>query len=187
VTLRAHKSAAAILLALVCTIASSAADASPPAGLPRFAQINEHLYRGAQPSPSGFKSLAKVGVHAVIDLRGGGERSLVEEKQVEALGMKYYSIPLHTLSAPTDKQIATILSLIEDSENWPVFVHCERGRDRTGTVIACYRIRHDRWPNERALTEARERGLSTVERSMRDYILHFPANTQSREMTAPVR
>jgi protein tyrosine/serine phosphatase len=183
VTLRVPKLAAAIVLAIVCT----AADAPPPAGLPRFAQINEHLYRGAQPSPAGFKSLTKLGVRAVIDLRGGGERSGAEEKEVEALGMKYYSIPLHALSAPTDKQISTILSLIEDSENWPVFVHCERGRDRTGTVIACYRIRHDRWPNERALAEARDRGLSSVERAMRAYILHYPANTQSSEMTAPVR
>lgn len=185
-TLPVPKLAAAILLGIVCTRASSAADAPPPAGLPRFAQINEHLYRGAQPSPAGLKSLTKLGVRAVIDLRGGGERSLTEEKQVVALGMKYYSIPLHALSAPTDQQITTILSLIEDSENWPVFVHCERGRDRTGTVMACYRIRHDHWPNERALAEAHDRGLSSVERAMRAYILHFPATTQSSKMTAPV-
>src|SRR4051812_38829065 len=107
--LHAPKLAAAIVLAILCTGASSAADAPPPAGLPRFAQINEHLYRGAQPSPAGLKSLNKLGVHAVIDLRGGGERSGVEEKEVGALGMKYYSIPLHALSAPTDKQISTIL------------------------------------------------------------------------------
>jgi tyrosine-protein phosphatase SIW14 len=116
----------------------------------------------------------------VIDLRAAGERSEAEEKHVEALGMKYYSMPMPGLSAPTEVQITTTLALIEDSNNWPVFVHCQRGRDRTGTVIACYRIRHDHWPNDRALTEARDHGLSRVERGMRDFILHFnPSLAQS--------
>ncbi len=146
---------------------------APPAGLPRFLQINDHLYRGAQPAAEGWKSLQKLGVHAVIDLRASGARSVREEKAVEELGMKYYSVPFRPLSAPTDRQIRTVLALIGDSNNWPVFIHCEHGRDRTGTVIACYRIQYDAWSNERALEEARENGLSSVERGMRGYIIRF--------------
>jgi protein tyrosine/serine phosphatase len=125
------------------------------------------------------KSLAKMGIKAVIDLRGGGERSISEQKQVEGLGMKYYSIPLPALGAPTDSEVSTVLALIDDAQNWPVYVHCMRGKDRTGTVIACYRIRHDRWPNARAMKEAQEHGLSRVERGMRSYVLHYNPNVKN--------
>lgn len=166
------------VVVLVWALSIAAADA-PPAGLSHFAQVDEHVYRGGQPSETGVKSLAKLGIKAVIDLRGGGERSISEQKEVEAHGMKYYSIPLPALGAPTDTEVWTALALIDDSENWPVYVHCLRGKDRTGTVIACYRIRHDRWPKARAMKEAQEHGLSRVERGMRSYVLHYNPGTRT--------
>jgi protein tyrosine/serine phosphatase len=54
-------------------------------------------------------------------------------------------------------------------------VHCLRGADRTGTVIACYRIAHDQWPNQKALDEALTFGMSWTERGMRNYVLHYEA------------
>ena len=77
------------------------------------------------------------------------------------------------MSAPSDADVAKVLSLFEDSNSGPVFVHCRQGMDRTGTVIACYRIQHDNWTNRRALEEAENYGMSHAERSMRSYILHF--------------
>lgn len=159
-------------LALILALASCCL-AAPPASLPHVKQVDEHLYRGGQPSNKELKALQTVGVKAIIDLRGAGERSKREEQTVEALGMKYYSVPLRPMAAPTDKQVALLLSLIADSNNWPVFIHCERGKDRTGTVIACYRISHDGWPNKRALAEAVDDGLNIFERSMKNYIRHY--------------
>ena len=46
----------------------------------------------------------------------------------------------------------------------PVFIHCRRGKDRTGTVIACYRMQHDGWNNAKAQAEANEFGMSHLER-----------------------
>jgi tyrosine-protein phosphatase SIW14 len=54
-----------------------------------------------------------------------------------------------------------------------IYVHCLRGKDRTGTVVACYRIQHDGWDNERALAEAKGYGMSRLEVAMQSYILHF--------------
>ncbi|MBV9294436.1 MAG: dual specificity protein phosphatase family protein, partial [Acidobacteriaceae bacterium] len=66
-----------------------------------------------------------------------------------------------------------VLSLLLQNDSQPVFVHCRRGKDRTGTVVACYRIQHDRWKNEDAFDEAKKYGMSFAERGMRAYILHF--------------
>jgi protein tyrosine/serine phosphatase len=51
----------------------------------------------------------------------------------------------------------------------------KRGADRTGTVIACYRIAHNQWPNQEALDEARTFGMSWTERGMRNYVLYYEA------------
>ena len=160
---------------LFCAFPSalSAADAIGAPGVLNFHTVDEHLYRGAQPTPEGFKSLAKLGTKVIVDLREGREHAAFEKTLVEAAGMKYVTVPMRGLNAPTDEQMATVFAVLGDSSGWPVFVHCKRGADRTGTVIACYRISHDHWRNEKALQEARFYGMSRVERAMQRYILDF--------------
>jgi protein tyrosine/serine phosphatase len=107
-------------------------------------------------------------------LRLAEEHSIPAEKQlVEANGMHFVSVPMRGLMAPTEEQLYSVLRILNDREQWPVFVHCRRGADRTGTVLACYRISHDNWNNQKALAEAKTYGISIFERAMRNYIEHF--------------
>jgi protein tyrosine/serine phosphatase len=138
-----------------------------------FGALNHHLYRGAAPSPVALEELRALGVKVVIDLRSKGDGTAAEGVQVHNLGLKYVNVPLGAWSAPKRAQLETILTYLFRSETEPVFIHCRRGKDRTGTVIACYRVQHDNWTNRRALEEAEKFGLSFAERSMRSYILHF--------------
>jgi protein tyrosine/serine phosphatase len=66
-----------------------------------------------------------------------------------------------------------LLSLINAPENQPIFVHCRRGSDRTGTVIAIYRIDHDGWSSEQAKTEAKRYGMGFWVVGMKDYISDY--------------
>ena len=150
-----------------------AGPAGAPTGVENFHPVNDHIYRGAQPTRDGIQSLAKFGVRTIIDLRGGREHSGMEEQLVKAAGMHYVHVPLKGFSAPSDQEMATVLALLNDNSAWPVFVHCRRGADRTGTVIACYRISHDHWANPKALEEARIDGMSRLEHAMEHYILSF--------------
>jgi protein-tyrosine phosphatase len=63
--------------------------------------------------------------------------------------------------------------MLEDSSTGPVFVHCRRGADRTGAVVACYRIEHDHWKNERALAEARSLGMRWFGKAIQSYVLNY--------------
>jgi protein tyrosine/serine phosphatase len=159
-----------VALLLCAGLTSVAADL--PA-IPNFHQVDGHLYRGAQPSARDFPSLARMGVKTVLDLRDGAGHVRGEQKQVQAAGMRYVSLPMNGLEAPSEQQIARALEILQDEASGPVFVHCRRGADRTGTVVACYRIAHDRWPNQKALDEARTFGMSWLERGMRNYVLRF--------------
>ncbi len=168
----------ALVAAITIGIASFPALAETNvAGVSNFHQINDHVYRGAQPTNAGFQSLAKLGVKTVIDLRESGDRSVAEQAMVEAAGMRYVSVPLKGMSAPSPANVSKILALFDDPSAGPVFVHCRRGADRTGTVIACYRITHDGWENRKALQEAKGFGMSWTEIAMQHYVMgyHSPA------------
>ncbi len=160
------------LLVLSLSVAGLPAASIPDVpGVHNFHQVDEHVYRGAQPNGQGFAGLAKIGIRTVIDLRGG--RS--EDIAVQRAGMHYVRLAWNGFKAPNDAQIEAVLDLLNDSSQWPVFVHCRRGADRTGTAIACYRITHDHWSNQQALAEAKTFGMSPLEVDMQRYILHFGA------------
>jgi tyrosine-protein phosphatase SIW14 len=147
-------------------------------GLPRtngilnFGKVDERLYRGAQPDAAGVSSLKGLGVKMIINLRMSGDVWKAEAAEAMANGIIYTNMPMKGYGRPKTMQIREVLKTIERCP-FPVFVHCEHGCDRTGTIIACYRIQHDRWSSARALEEAKRFGLSKLEWSMRKFILQF--------------
>jgi tyrosine-protein phosphatase SIW14 len=150
-----------------------AADMQAP-GIPNFHRVEDHIFRGGQPPRNAWASLSKLGVKVVIDLRRESEHSSAAERHaVEAAGMRYVNIPMNGIVAPSDEEIGKVLALFDRSAGAPVFVHCRRGADRTGTVVACYRIEHDHWNSQRALKEAKSYGMSWVEIGMRHYVRRF--------------
>lgn len=160
-------------LSMPAALPAVAANLNPP-GIANFHQVDDHVYRGAQPTTEGWKTLAGLGVKTIIDLRRDGEMghsTQAEARAVEAAGMRYVNIPMNGMSAPSQNDVARLLALFNSKD--PVFVHCRQGRDRTGTAIACYRIAHDSWSNQKALGEAKSDGIHWFEVAMKHYILNF--------------
>jgi protein tyrosine/serine phosphatase len=165
---------AALLTIVVSLTASSAWAEIRDADLPNFQKVNDNVYRGAQPTDDGFRELAKLGIQTVIDLRQIGEHSQADEqKLVTNLGMRYVSIPMAGMSTPKDDQVTAVLALLKDTTSGPVFVHCKRGADRTGMVVAVYRISEDGWENKKALSEAKSYGMSFLERAIQHYVMDY--------------
>jgi tyrosine-protein phosphatase SIW14 len=85
--------------------------------------------------------------------------------------MKYISVPMQGMSTPANEKVLRVLSLLGDPAAGPVFIHCQRGADRTGALIACYRIGHDGWENRKALSEPRSLGMSWYQLPLQRYVL----------------
>ncbi len=155
------------------TVATAGQRGLPPTeGIANFGKVNESLYRGAQPDGAALKTLQRLGIRTIINLRLTDEAWQAEEAEARANGLNYTNVPMHGLGRPTEEQVSTVLSLIETLPS-PVFVHCAYGCDRTGTIVACYRLKYDRWTIESALAEAKQYGMSPLERGMKNFIVQF--------------
>src|SRR5262249_19477235 len=136
-----------IVLALALTSLVVFAQTAEPSfeALPNFHQVNERLYRGAQPKSEGLKKVAELGVKTVVNLRGASDETRMEEAEAKRLGLNYFNVPMSGVGRPTEEQVNRVLKIIDTMENGAVFVHCQRGADRTGVIIAIYRVTHDGW------------------------------------------
>jgi protein tyrosine phosphatase (PTP) superfamily phosphohydrolase (DUF442 family) len=131
-------------------------------GLPHFATVSGQLHRGGQPEDKGFAELRKRGIGIVVNLRHESDEIVRERALVEAQGMRYVSIPWRGKEDPRTRQVAQFLELLRANADEQVFVHCERGAERTGVMVACYRIAIDNWTSKQALDEMEDfrfRGL----------------------------
>ncbi len=127
-------------------------------GIPRFGEVTPFLYRGGQPTESGFEGLAKMGIDIVVDTRGSRRE---ERDMVTKLGMRYVPIPWHC-PFPKNKTFARFLALLRENPGKKVFVHCRLGNDRTGMMIASYRMAEQGWTAKRAKKEMQAYGFSAT-------------------------
>lgn len=145
----------------------------------RFQQVDEKLYRGAQPDAAGFRYLRDLGVKTVINLRSEEDARKQDERRiVESLGMRYLSLPVKDGNFFTRGRIIPDEAVREffagvDASAGPVFVHCHRGADRTGALVALYRIARHGWDNQRAYAEARTLGMRSWYSGLKRQILGF--------------
>lgn len=128
-------------------------------GVGNFAEVTPHLYRGAQPHGKGLESLAKMGINTIVDVRLTGADN--ESKAAKQLGMELIPLPWHCLF-PKDDPIAKFLVYMREHPDKKVFVHCRYGDDRTGMMIAAYRMAVEGWTADDARKEMNAFGFHNV-------------------------
>ena len=146
--------------------------------------IPGQLYRGAQPQKGGLKRLASMGIRTIVNLRGEDQNTLAEQQEAKELGLNYYALPMGGLSRPSDKQVEQVLAIINNPENGAVFVHCKHGADRTGVIIACYRMTRENHSAEQAKEEAEKYGMSWVQLGMKRYIADYHKKLSREKQTS---
>lgn len=124
------------------------------AGIKNCYQVTTNLYRGAQPTAAGMKHLQALGIKTVIGLR-----ALHSDKgELAGTGLKSVRLKMEPWHSDEDEAVF-FLKVATDTNNLPVFVHCERGADRTGAMCAMYRVAVCGWTKEQALDEMKNGGF----------------------------
>jgi len=141
-------------------------------GVSNFGEVTPKLYRGGQPKGTGYEHLKKMGVNIVVDLRLSGKDK--EKQNVTKAGMQFVSIPWHCMF-PKDHVFAEFLKLLQENPDKKVFVHCRYGDDRTGMMIAAYRMAVQGWTPAEARKEMQKFGFHrTLCPSLVEYERKFP-------------
>jgi tyrosine-protein phosphatase SIW14 len=157
------------------------------AGVPNAGKVSDVLFRGAQPSAKGLAELKKLGVTTIVDLRGNRGPVTREREQAESLGMRFIDIPVNGWSPPSNAQVAEFLKLFQQDPTQKIFVHCYYGRDRTGVMVAAYRMTQQNWTVDQAVAEMNSFGFRYyLYPAMKSYVRGFPITFGTDNTFAPL-
>jgi protein tyrosine/serine phosphatase len=145
--------------------------------LPALNEVTSQISRGGRPSAQGLADLQRQGVRTVIDLEDDRGAAANERAVAARLGLGWISEPLTTSVTPSDAEVNQILSLLEDSRRYPIYIHCHFGEDRTGLIIGLYRVLVQRWTAQQAYREMIELGFHQQFRALDQY---FKTKTRLR-------
>ena len=155
-------------------------------GVPNFGQVTPTLYRGGQPSTEGFDTLAHMGIAIIVDTG----RSKRDETLIKSLGMTYVSLPWYC-PFPKDKVFERFIEITRENPGKRIFVHCRFGDDRTGMMIAAYRMGEQGWTAKEAMQEMHEFGYGGIHHLMcpglARYEKSFPQHLQNNPAFENVR
>jgi protein tyrosine phosphatase (PTP) superfamily phosphohydrolase (DUF442 family) len=147
-------------------------------GVAYAAEVAPGLYRGGRPDADGIAWLKAMGIKTVINLRhyhGDTERRLVE-----SAGLRYERIVLGSSDAPRTEQIARFLELVRDPALRPIYVHCKHGVDRTGAMLAVYRMEEEGWENTEAFAEMEFFDSHRMWRDLRNFVRAYRPQQRAR-------
>lgn len=127
-------------------------------GLKNVGRVALGIYRGAQPKKEGYATLKQMGIRTVINLRANHG----ETKDVESAGMRSIEFPMGMFGDVNKGTVQNAIKAMSDPSNQPVFLHCKLGQDRTGIVVAVYRMKEEGWSLKQAESEMQEFGFNDI-------------------------
>jgi len=86
---------------------------------------------------------------------------------------KYLHVPTEDLNAPDIEQIEEAVDFIHEriNNNDPVMVHCAAGIGRTGTILACYLIKHKKYSAIKAIEKVRKERPGSIQSEQQEIVV----------------
>jgi len=121
-------------------------------GVSNLFRVDQKLYRSAQPKPGEFKELYALGIRYSLNLQQYHD----DQDEIGNLQIEEYRVPISVFTPNYDDLVKSVRFILEADA--PVLVHCLKGSDRTGVVVAAYRIVGQNWSKHEAIREMKEGG-----------------------------
>ena len=110
-------------------------------------QVDSGIYRCAQPNRQAFSELSKMNITTIVNLR----YFETNKQKAKNTDLQLFHIKMRA-SKCNDDEIVAVLQLIKNRQG-AIVIHCKHGADRTGLIIALYRIIFQGWDKESAIDE----------------------------------
>ena len=147
-------------------------------GVEDFARVSPGLWRGAQPTAEGFAELKRMGVKTIVNLRALHS----DRDALKGLGLRYAHIKCEAWH-PEDEDVLAFLKIVGNPANQPVFLHCQHGADRTGYMVAAYRMLEQDWPLDEAVKELNLFGFHPIWAEITHYLKHFNGAAMKQKLS----
>lgn len=159
-------------LFLICiSFQLSACAQTPPIAAPRpshwaspikadanLHRVDDKLYRSEQPIADDYAALAQLNIKSIINLRYFNRRADRPILQTQP-HIKLLNHPLLTWHITPRDLAAALWTIEQNQKDGAVLLHCYHGADRTGIVIAFYRIIYQNWSPQAAKAEMQQGGF----------------------------
>jgi tyrosine-protein phosphatase SIW14 len=118
-----------------------------------FSVVDNEVWRGPRPQAENFDAI-KNQFKTVLSLEGPDEdaKEIVELAPITVISRPISLVEIYATGISQVVLNETVL-LIQSVEK-PILVHCQHGEDRTGLIIAAYRVRVNGWMKGKAMAEA---------------------------------
>jgi protein tyrosine/serine phosphatase len=103
-------------------------------GLANLYKVDEGVYRSEQPDKKQFQALEKYGIKEILNLRYWHS----DKRHAKATNLTLHRVKMNAHNA-NDFDVVSALRIIKNRKG-PILIHCHHGSDRTGLVIAMYRL-----------------------------------------------
>lgn len=121
-------------------------------------RVSPDLLRCEQPTPDNIPDLKALGVRSILNLR----RWNSDPRALEQAGFTLLVQRMEADDLTLDDLVAALRQIRAAPK--PVLLHCWHGSDRTGSVVAAYRIVFQDWAPAEALDELRHGGFGYHEK-----------------------
>jgi tyrosine-protein phosphatase SIW14 len=150
-------------------------------GLHNLYKLNDSIYRSEQPDSASFANLKKIGIKSILNITTQQNDTAVSGNQ----NFNYYFVQMNAESF-SNSDIIQALAVIRDAPK-PILIHCRHGSDRTGVVMAMYRIIYENRSKQEALDELRNGGygFNTIFVNIPKYIKKANITKLRAKLTKP--
>lgn len=124
----------------------------------KIERVDRNVWRG--PHPLSYADLASQNFVAVIDLQASRTEIWKEMFEAKEKGIAVYPLPLSPIFPPSCAATRYIVGALKAFEGRKVLIHCAKGVDRTGYIIAAYRHFIQYWTVDEAIAEWKAKGRS---------------------------
>lgn len=138
------------------------------ANIVNYNRVAPHVATAGVLKEDSIAQAKQLGFKLIVDLRQPDEEGVDEEKLLaEQIGVRYMHLPLAS-DETVWRQIEVIESILTDSANYPVLIHCGSA-NRAAAAWTLYRTRNG-VDAVTAIEEGRAAGLKSRERFVRELL-----------------